>query len=437
MNRKYEIYGIFIGLLLGLFSLVNFPANVVAEDYFSKDEVVCQEIVDLGFTPRVYIQGNTARIEYKSNYGSEDSTGPRESVLGGGSIITGKTIRVDLTFIPEGAQRESIKESWSNLNLSEMYKQYSDEILEGNISSDSIKYIFLSEDKGSYSKYRFRRDVVIGDFEGVISISSASLDSRVIPISVNELLNILEDYGFSLLNKKVINIDNSNTSDNIAEATEKLDLIVGYLQWRMSEGDSDEDIARLVNKIVAERVQATNNLRRSPLATIYNFVFGSYENSYGKWRNTACFNYDTNAIWTWHNRVGQCEEFAQLSYYLLSRAGITCNMYATDQHAFVIINEDRAKIDDSRDFGDNTFVVDPWQNKVINGKDAYKNGYLLDNGKSPFMITTNLYQPPKGYEDITTRNIVWDKEKKTWVSKKGYVFKYDMAQAWVGYAIKK
>ncbi len=432
MIRKIFNQLILIFSLIGLFLFLQSPNNVKAADYFDKNEVVCQEIVDLGFTTRVYVQGNTARIEYKSEFSDADGDG-RESVLVNGNIIFGRTIRVYLTYVPEGPQKESIKESWDNLIVSELYKQKSGEILEENISTDVLKSIILRKDSGSFSEYRFRRDRVFGEFNGVISISAPSLDSRVTSISVQELLEIIEKHGRSLL---LGNDKSEDESDNIAEALEEMNIAVEFLRRRIAAGDSDEEIARLVNSIVAERVQPINNIWVSPWKTIYNFIFGGYENSFVKWRDKACFNYDLNAIWTWHNRIGQCEEFAQLSYYLLSKAGIPCNMYATDQHAFVIINEERSRIEESRDFGENTLVVDPWQKKVLNGKAAYENEYLLNNGKSYFIKTTQLYKEPIGYEEITSRNIVWDIEKKIWVPKNGYIFKYDKAQAWVGYAIK-
>lgn len=430
MKRKNFYQLILIFSIIGIF--LQSSNTIKAIDYFDKNEVVCQEIVDLGFSPRIYIQGNTARIEYKSDFSNADGYG-RESVLVNGNIIFGRTIRVDLTYVPEGPQKESIKESWDNLFISELYKQKSDETLEENISTNVLKSIILRKDLGSYSEYRFRRDRVFGEFNGVISISAPSLDSRVTSISVQELLEIIEKHGRYLLSS---NEKSEDDSDNIAESLEEMNIAVEFLRRRIAAGDSDEEIARLVNSIVVERVQGINNFWESPIPTFYNYIFGSFENSFVKWRDKACFNYDVNAIWTWHNRIGQCEEFAQLSYYLLSKAGISCNMYATDQHAFVIINEERMKIEESRDFRENTLVVDPWQNKVLNGEEVYKNKYLLNKGQSPFMKTTQLYKEPVGYEEISSRNIIWDREKKIWVPKKGYVFKYDKAQAWLGYAIK-
>ena len=86
---------------------------------------------------------------------------------------------------------------------------------------------------------------------------------------------------------------------------------------------------------------------------------------------------------------------------------------------------------------ESVLVVDAWQGKVLNRNEAYKNKYIMNNGKSKIRHDTHSYTPhQKGYENIKDRNLVWDSKSKQWKCKSGYVKKFS-GVAFLGYCVPK
>lgn len=440
---KRLISTIILTVLVGISSFIN-PVAAEQGQFFSEEEVICQDVVGLGFSCQVYPMGNTIRIEYKSLIGLPDDNSPRPSVLVDDSIILHRTFRVEMTYLKDKKSRESSRDYYQKTDLLDLFTMESQDNLVENATTDNRKSVIISRASANQETYRFRRDIVGGDHLAVVKIQSPGLDSRCINMPVKGFLDLLERHALTVMASKGLaepEVVSGSESDNIDLATEDLNLAVEFVIKRKAEGDSDVEIAKLVNWIVSARVQVINNPFPDRWndwsnlgAFLLNYFVGHYEDSFGKWRNIACFNYDTNAIWAWNNKIGQCEDTAQLSYYLLKNAGVNCNMYATDGHAFVIINTNQARIQESRNWGVNVAVVDPWQNKVLTGQEAFENKYVFNRGRKAAVNTTHLYERPKGYEDIKSRNIVWAPEAKTWRPREGYKFKY-LSGAWMGYCI--
>lgn len=440
LNKR--IISIICLCIMGLSGFVQPTAGETAQ-FFNDQEVICPEAVNLGFSSQVQLFGNTVRIDYKSLKGLPDQNQPRPSVLAT-NVILSRTFRVEMTYLEDEKSRANARDYYSKTNLSDLYTLDNQDSMIENITTDDRKSVIISKASTENQIYRFRRDIIYGDYAAVVKIQSAGLDSRCIDMPASEFIDLIENHAAKLMAAKGITAGQTAAapeSDNIELATEDLNLAAAFLNKRRAEGSSDLEIARLVNFIVSERLQVINNFVpetwydwSNPMAFILNYFAGSFEDSFGKWRDMACFNYDTNAIWAWNNRIGQCEDTAQLSYYLLKNAGIKCNLYAVEGHAFVIINADQARIQDSREWNENVAVVDPWQNKVLTGREAYENKYVFNRGEKEAVNTTQLYDVPQGYEDIKSRNIVWDQEAKTWKPRPGYKFKY-LSGAWMGYCV--
>ena len=222
--------------------------------------------------------------------------------------------------------------------------------------------------------------------------------------------------------------------DGIDEASKGLKAAVDTIKKMKAEGATDKQIAEKVNQIVKNRIESINNPDRVgrwdafwetlPIAIANN-------KDYAKWRNFDCGDYDTAAIWAWNNRVGYCEENAATVYYILRNAGIKCDYYRQRgqkgaDHIFVIINMDKTgSLTDSRSWSKNTLVVDAWQGKVLTGTEAYKNKKIMSNGK--YWVQKRSHLPVEGYENIRSRNLIWDSKKKQWRCRDGYVKKMEYA----------
>ncbi len=446
ISRK--IIGVVIIAMMGVTGIIN-PVTAQQRQFFSKDEVICREVIDSGFTSTVNASGNTVRIIYKSLKGLPDDNNdnsPRPSVLGNKSIIISRNFFVELTYLDEEKSQEYSRNYYQKTDPVDLLGIKNQEIILENVSTDSKKSVIVSSVSSGIETYRFRRDIIYQDHAGVIKIQSSGLDSRCINMPITGFLDILERHALSVIANQGVSQAEAivgPNSDNIDLATKDLNLAVAFLNKKKAEGASDRQIADLVNRIVSQRVQVLNRIMpeswkdwSNPAAFFLNYVFGHFEDSFGKWRSFSCLDYDTNAIWTWNNKIGQCEDTATLSYYLLKNAGVNCSIYAVSGHAFVIINTNQAGISDSRSWEDNILVVDPWQNKVLDKQEAYRNKYIFNRGKNLATNVTNSFQPAKGYADIKSRNIVWDVEAKIWKPRDGYKFKY-LSGAWMGYCIPK
>lgn len=431
--------------VMGLSGYINLAAAQSGRS-FNDNKAICQEVINLNFSAKTYNQGSTIKIVYRSLEGLPEAGSPRPSVLGDDPYIISRNFSVTMTYLNDDKSRESARDYYKKTDLIDLYRIEAREKVVENVKTAAEKSVIISRESSKYATYRFRRDIIFQDYDAVVKIQSAGLDSRCINMPANQFLDIVERHALSVLTGQ--GVAGSETvketeTDNIDLATEETNLAVAFLNKKKAGGASDREIADLVNRIVSQRIQVINNIVPDRWndwsnlgAWVLNHFWGYFEDSYGKWRDIACFNYDTNAIWAWNNRIGQCEDTAQLSYYLLKNAGVSCNMYAVGGHAFVIINTSQSKIRDSRKWADNVVVVDPWQNQVLSGEEAYQNGYIFNHGKNEAVKTTQLYQPPQGYEDIKSRNIVWDKKNKTWKPREGYKFKY-LSGAWMGYCVPR
>ncbi len=216
-------------------------------------------------------------------------------------------------------------------------------------------------------------------------------------------------------------------SDGIDNASKELNDVVDYIKRLREEGADDLEIALAVRRIVENKIDPINNFWVSPISWLKDNFLGSYKNI-DEWRAFKASDYDTIAIWTWNNRIGQCEEIVSTVYYILKNAGMKVDIYnqaPPGDHAFVIMNMDeKNSLSDSRNWVDYVdtpvLIIDSWQHTLLNSGDAYYDGKIMNGGKTSIMPQTSYYTPKEGYEDIKNRNIVWDKNKRHWRCRTGY-----------------
>ena len=203
-------------------------------------------------------------------------------------------------------------------------------------------------------------------------------------------------------------------------ASKGLDDVVDRVKRMKAEGKSDREIADYVVDIVEDNVETTNNFWHSPWTTFRHHFISNYQQFFD-WRDQAFFDHDTMAIWAWNNGLGQCEENAAVTYYILNKAGLDAGMFRQEpgDHIYVILNPPKnMNKKDSRRWGEKTLIVDSWQNKVLTSKQAYTNKYILNNGEIGIEEETPNYQSK--ILNIEDRDICWDEKNKTFYCRPGY-----------------
>jgi hypothetical protein len=235
-------------------------------------------------------------------------------------------------------------------------------------------------------------------------------------------------------------LSNAECNSNY-RACEGIDFIVVKTTELKNAGATDIHIAKFVNGVVDRRITSLNNFWKDPFTFLGQRSFWRHH-EFDDWRDFHDTTYDTTAIWAWNNEMGNCEEFGSIVYYILKNSGIKCAICGQEEgcHAFIVMNWDKTiSLTDSRTWPKNVFVIDSWQGKVFNGNDAYKNKYIMNNGKSGIRIDTKRFSPNVHYgcpENINDRNLVWDTESKQWKCREGYVKKYT-GQAFQGFCVPK
>lgn len=228
-----------------------------------------------------------------------------------------------------------------------------------------------------------------------------------------------------------------NCETGIDEAFRPLDAAASEARRLGKGGKTDMEVAKFVVKKVKSRISTPNNFLRSPWTTLRHNFLSNYQEFFD-WRDEAVFDYDTMAVWSWHNRLGQCEENAAVTYYILKKAGYDVGIYRQEpgDHKYVIMNPKQGmSMSDSRTWGKDTFIVDSWQGKVLDKDAAYENKHVFRGGEIRSHEDTPQYTNTIK-KDLKQRNICWDSKKKVWACKKGYEKKF-MKGAYQGFCVEK
>jgi hypothetical protein len=198
-----------------------------------------------------------------------------------------------------------------------------------------------------------------------------------------------------------------------------------------AHGASNHEIADFVNEIVDNRVMALNRVGDYNWKTTKDHTFNPNE-KLDKWRKQPVDDLYFTAVWTWENRVGQCEEHAKLSYYILKEAGIDkVRMVGwglgNRSHLFVVIGLEEdlsaADIANPHYWSDHAFAIDPWQGKVLNPHEAWVNSYIGNKGQRKLVDSTYSHSGKKIPKD-GLKPLMWNSDNKTWECKEGYCWDF-------------
>lgn len=187
-----------------------------------------------------------------------------------------------------------------------------------------------------------------------------------------------------------------------ADSGQTLDSVVELVKKMVAQGKSRDEIARTVTEIVDKRVVNVNSWERlTEWRNIFDFVPGidnPKEDEFSKFRARGMPEYTETAKWVWDSQYGQCEECANLAYYILKKAGVKENVRilstsaGASGHAFVVWGlKDGADPTNPKTWGNNARVVDGWAGTTLTGDEAYKSGSYSSGGKEKITDQTKAY----------------------------------------------
>ena len=150
-------------------------------------------------------------------------------------------------------------------------------------------------------------------------------------------------------------------------------------------------IANWVALVSGKRIYNCNDVWETPLNLINCSKLKEARNKW-KIKPNAAWNDNSNrneiiAKWAWENQTGNCEENANVTYYILRKAGVTDSLrilFSNDWHGFTVWGvQDGANLSRPLTWNPNALVLDSWLGKVLNPHDAHYNYYIGNEGNNP------------------------------------------------------
>lgn len=203
------------------------------------------------------------------------------------------------------------------------------------------------------------------------------------------------------------------------EDPHSLDETVRYVANMRLAGSSNQEIAQYVSRVVDRRLSSTNRISFSGGDTYGLFIPGPAEiaggnrsewsrrfdrydrerESFGKPQDEITRSDLTErAIWSWANRVGNCNETQAITYYILSNAGIPARTIASNArsgHDFVVIGFAHG-FDPAvpSSWGPDAYVVDGWTGDALSAQESYESSYHHDRGRATLTDRTAIIVRP-------------------------------------------
>lgn len=190
---------------------------------------------------------------------------------------------------------------------------------------------------------------------------------------------------------------------SVAADDDSLDAAVARVRKMVDEGWPTRDIAKVVSKIVDDRVINANSWERLTIwRNVLDFLpfVDDYpgEQALDDFRARGMSEYDETAEWVWGSQYGQCEECVCLAYYILKKSRVLDNyrILATTAghsgHAFVVLGiEDGADSNNPNTWGENAYIVDGWTGKSLTAAKAYESGTYSSEGSEKIADKTKAY----------------------------------------------
>lgn len=204
-----------------------------------------------------------------------------------------------------------------------------------------------------------------------------------------------------------------------AEDPASLDLTIDRIRTMHEQNSSNREIAVYLSAVIDRRLSSTNRVSFSGGDSYGMFLPGPAEALGGaksEWsRRFDRFNQDREtfgkqlggisrsdlterAIWSWDNRVGNCNEAQAVSYYILSRAGIparTITSNAGSGHDFVVIGATEGfNANKPSTWGPDAMVVDGWTGEALTPAEASESSYHGNEGQATMSDRTGVIVKP-------------------------------------------
>ncbi len=140
------------------------------------------------------------------------------------------------------------------------------------------------------------------------------------------------------------------------------------------------EIASWLARVIDGRITNMNSPER--VLDWRNTFSSEGQELFDEWRDRNIYDNETSANWAWNNSMGNCEENANIVYYILKKAGIPKDfrMITTGKHLFTVWGlAPGADITNPDTWGPNAVVVDPWLGYTVDS-DGVKSGRWFQNG---------------------------------------------------------
>lgn len=165
------------------------------------------------------------------------------------------------------------------------------------------------------------------------------------------------------------------------------------------------ELAKFVTRSVDNRIVNCNDARELPVAQNFSACkqVPKARQYYG----------DDNLLmvnWAWANQAGNCQENANIVYYILKQANVPGNIRiitAAKWHAFTVWGlNDSADLADPKTWGFEALALDSWWGDVLSSEQVEQDYYFHDNGATPledettrFDMYAGVWRTPPSYSN--------------------------------------
>ncbi len=170
-----------------------------------------------------------------------------------------------------------------------------------------------------------------------------------------------------------------------------LEKMVEYVKDMNANSAPRNEIASWLAIVIDHRVTNMNSPER--VLDWRNTFSSEGQELFDEWRDQNIYDNITSAEWAWSNGMGNCEENANIVYYILKKAGLPKDfrMLTTGHHQFTVWGlAPGADLGNPDTWGPDAIVVDPWLGYTVDS-DGVKSGRWFQNGDETISITDQTF----------------------------------------------
>ncbi len=197
------------------------------------------------------------------------------------------------------------------------------------------------------------------------------------------------------------------TTTLAAEQPETLADAVTEIKQMFKEGKTSWEIADRTVKIADKQILNKNSLERMSIWNHWSpFQDSEEDKNFNDWVDNnggGDASYDKSAEWVWESGYGQCNENANLVYYILKTAGAeNVRIFAQQDHAFVVWGMDvEADPNKKESWTNDVIALDSWEGFALRGEKAFNSWDFCARGRVIVADATymkdNTVQPRCGF----------------------------------------